>query len=136
MSNVNDIKIMELKKQIEEKRNKLNGVKKFVPITNCSIELDGERYNIQVLSQEQLTNLLIKLNSYIISAKELGLLDGYIISGYKAEEWFEDIKAKLDIISYKQEERKLRDMELKLDKLLSDEKKTELELSDIENMLK
>ena len=136
MSNINDIKIMELKEQIIEKRNKLNAIKKFSPITNCSIELDKERYNIQVLTREQLILLLVKLNSYFHSAKSLELLDDYIISGYKAEEWIVDMKARLDIISHKEEEKKLKEMEIKLDRMLSNEKKTELELSDIAEMLK
>ena len=136
MSNVNDIKIMELKEQIVVKRDKLNAIKKFSPVTNCSIELDGVRYNIQVLTREQLILLLVKLNSYFYSAKSLELLDDYIISGYKAEEWIVDMKARLDIISRKEEEKKLKEMEIKLDRMLSNEKKTELELSDIAEMLK
>ena len=136
MGNINDIKIMELKKQIVDKRDKLNAIKKFSPVTNCSIELDGVRYNIQVLSREQLILLLVKLCSYITSAKTLELLDDYIISGYKAEEWIIDMKARLEIISHKEEEKKLKLMEEKLDRLLSNEKKTELELSDIAKMLK
>lgn len=43
MSNVNDKKIMELKKQIAEKKTKLEGINRFVPITNCSVEIDGQR---------------------------------------------------------------------------------------------
>lgn len=136
MSNVNDIKIMELKKQIEDKKGKLNNTGKFVPVTNCSLELDGQRYNIQVLQKEQLIQLMIKINLYLISAKDLKLEEDYIISGYKVEDWITDMKAKLNILSKKDEERKLKVMEEKLDKLLSDEKKTELELNDIEAFLK
>ena len=137
MSNViNDSKIITLKNQISEKRKQIDKIKKFTPITNCSIEVDGIRSNIQVLVKEQLIALVIKLNSYVSSAKELGLLDEYTISGYKAEDWITDIKSKLDIVSRKDEERKLKDMEEKLDRLLSNEKKTELEINEIENMLK
>lgn len=136
MSNVNDAKIMELKKQIEDKKEKLNKTGKFVPVTNCSLELDGQRYNIQVLQQEQLIQLMIKVNLYLMSAKDLKLEEDYIINGYKAEEWIVDMKARLDILSRKDEERKLKVMEEKLDKLLSNEKKTELELNEIAEFLK
>ena len=137
MSNViNDSKIITLKNQISEKRRQIDKIKKFTPITNCSIEVDGIRSNIQVLAKEQLIALVVKLNSYMSSAKELGLLDEYAISGYKIEDWIADIKSKLDIVSRKDEERKLKDMEEKLDRLLSNEKKTELEINEIENMLK
>jgi hypothetical protein len=136
MSNINDKKIMELKQQIAEKKVKLEGINRFVPVTNCSLELDGQRYNLNTLQKEQLIQLMIKVNLYSISAKDLKLDEDYIISGYKPEEWITDMKAKLNVISKKDEERKLKAMEEKLDRLLSDEKKTELELNDIEAMLK
>jgi len=125
----NDLKIMELKKQIEEKKIKLGKSQKFSPITNCSIELNGIRVNIQVLTKEQLTTLLIKLNSYAISAKDLGI--DFVISGYHVVEWITDIKSKLDFVSCKEEENKLKVMESKLHQLLSNEKKVELEIDEI-----
>ena len=45
----NDELILQLKKQIEDKKKALRATEKFTPITNCSIELDGVRQNIQVL---------------------------------------------------------------------------------------
>lgn len=136
MSNINDTKIIELKKQIEEKRKKLEGIKKFTPITNCSIEADGIRYNINVLTKELLISLVVKLHSYRLSAKDLGLLDDYFISGYKVDEWITDLKARLDVVSCKDEERKLKTLEDKLENMLSNEKKVELELSEIAELLK
>lgn len=133
--NKNDEKILELKNKIKEKKNKLNKINKFTPITNCSLELDEERYNINVLNKGVIIHLLVKLNSYKNSAKELEVLDDYIIGGYKIEDWIDDLKSKLDILSVKDEERKLKVMEDKLNKLLSDDKKVELELNEIENLL-
>jgi hypothetical protein len=130
----NDSKIMELKKQIEEKKAKINKSQKFTPITNCSIEVDGVRHNLQVLSKEQLISLMVKLNAYAISAKDLGV--EYIVSGYIVSDWIIDIKAKLDFVSRKEEENKLKVMESKLDQLLSNEKKVELELDEIASLLK
>jgi len=131
----NDKKIMELKKQIEEKKNKVSKSQKFAPITNCSVEVDGQRYNIQVLTKEQLITLMVKLNSYSMSAKDLEL-DGFVISGFEVSNWIQDIKSKLDYVSRKEEENKLRIMEAKLDQLLSNEKKVELELDEIASFLK
>jgi len=125
----NDKKIMELKKQIEEKKIKLGKSQKFTPITNCSIELDGVRVNIQVLNKEQLIILLVKLNSYEKSAKELEI--DFVISGYHVIDWILDIKSKLDFVSRKEEENKLKVMESKLHQLLSNEKKVELEIDEI-----
>jgi len=125
----NDSKIMILKKQIEDKKAKLIKSQKFSPITNSSIELDGVRTNIQVLNKEQLTYLLVKLNSYALSAKDLEI--DFIISGYYIADWITDIKSKLDFVSRKEEENKLKIMESKLHQLLSNEKKVELEIDEI-----
>ena len=101
MGNINDTKIIELKKQIKEKRDKLDSTKKFSPVTNCSIEVDGVRHNIQVLQKNQIITLMVKLNAYKISAEELELLDDYIISGYKVEDWITDLKTRLELVSRK-----------------------------------
>lgn len=135
MSNSNDQKIMELKKQIEIKKKKIGKIKRFSPITNCSIEVDGVRYNIQVLQKEQLIILLVKLNTYAMSAKELEILDDYKISGFHVMDWIRDLKAKIDVLDLKEEEQKLKAMESKLDLLLSNEKKVELEIEQIESLL-
>lgn len=133
MVNVNDQKIMELKKQIEEKKNKIKKSQKFTPITNCSIEVDGQRYNLQVLTKEQLITLAVKLNSYAMSAKDLEL--DFSISGFEINDWITDVKAKLDFVSRKEEENKLKVMETKLHQLLSNEKKVELEIEEIMSSL-
>lgn len=130
MAITNDQKIMDLKKQIEEKKAKLIKSQRFTPITNCSIEVEGVRHNIQVLTKEQLITLMVKINSYAMSAKDLGL-DSYNISGFDVVEWIQDIKSKLDFVSRKEEENKLKMMESKLHQLLSNEKKVELEIDEI-----
>jgi hypothetical protein len=137
MSNVNnDQRILELKKQIEIKKEKLKQSERFSPITNLSIEFEGDRYNLNVLQKPDLTTLLIRLNIYLISAKDLGVETEYIVSGYKLEDWITDIKAKMDILSRKDEERNLKALEGKLTKLLSEDKKVELELNEIADLLK
>lgn len=105
-------------------------------MTNCSIEVDGVRQNLQVLSKEQLISLMVKLNAYKLSAEDLGLEDNYTMSGYKLEDWITDMKLKLEVIAQREEESKLQAMETKLHVLLSNDKKVELEISEIENMLK
>ena len=132
----NDEKIIKLKQQIQDKRNELGSLKKFTPITNCILELDGVTTNIQILSKEKLALLLVKLNLYKMSIENLNMsFDKIMISGYDIRDWIMDILAKIDIISYKEEEQKLKTMENKLIELLSSEKKTELAIDEIEKML-
>lgn len=132
----NDQKIMELKRQIEEKKKKVGKSQKFAPVTNCSIELDGVRTNINVLAKSQIITMMVKLNAYAASARELELLNEYDISGYNVTDWISDLRAKLDFINRKDEESKLKLMESKLDLLLSNDKKVELELDEIASLLK
>ena len=68
-----------------------------------------------------------------MSAKDLGI--SLEISGYNIVEWITDIKCKIEIFEYKKKETELKALEVKLDKMLSDEKKTELELNEIAALL-
>lgn len=135
MTNTNDQRILELKKQIESKKEKLGKSSRFTPVTNCSLELDNVRINIQTLNKTDLTMLLIRMNSFLISSKDLGVDKDFKFSGYSLEEWITDIRSKLEVMSRKDEEKLLKSMEDKLLKLLSDGKKVELEINDIESML-
>jgi hypothetical protein len=131
----NDDKILELKKQITDKKLKLKGSSKFSPITNCILELDGVNYNLNVLNLTQLKKLAIKVNSYLTSLNNLGF-DLVEYSGYGLGDWEKDILSKLSSLSRKEEENNLRALEDKLDILLSNDKRVELELGAIENLLK
>jgi len=132
----NDQRIIKLRNQIEIKKEKIGDVLKLVPLTNCSLELDGERFNLHTLQKDPLTLLLIKLNLYKMSAVELKVGQDFKIGGYLIEEWMIDIEARLKFLANKDEKLKLRKMEDKLKDMLSDNKKVELEIDEIENLLK
>lgn len=131
----NDDRIIELKNQIEIKKKELTNKRvKFTPETNCVLELEGTNYNLNVCTEEILTLLMIKLNTYIMSANDL-VVSIPTMSGYPIDLWISDIKNKLAVTTIKREETNLKRMEAKLDKLLSDDKKTELELDEIASLL-
>lgn len=133
----NDDKILQLKEQIVKKKEQLGKSQKFVPVTNCILELDGVRYNLNVLnSREQIIPILVKLNAYKVSAIQLEVLESYFISGYNVLDWIKDLQSRMDYVSRKEQEANLKQMESKLDLLLSNEKKVELEISAIEDSLK
>ncbi|MEG1044795.1 MAG: hypothetical protein RSF81_08510 [Oscillospiraceae bacterium] len=132
----NDKKILEMKSQIAIKKDELSKRKgRFIPATNCSLEMDGVRVNIQTLTKEQLQMLFIKLNMYLKSAEEFKMENCCNFSGYNVIDWMQDVQSKLKVMSFKDEENKLKIMESKLEALLSSEKKTELELDEIASML-
>lgn len=128
MAMKNDERVLLLKKQIDEKRNGL-AAQKFSPKTNCIIDLDGQKYNINVLQVNELELLLVKLSVYSEFAENLGFK--LVISGYLINEWITDIDQKLAVIKDKKKRDELKELENRLDKLLSDEKKTELILDEI-----
>lgn len=135
MSNANDARILEMKKQIEKKKEELGVASRFNPITNCSFELDDERYNINALSKEKLVLLAVKLQAYLIAAKTLELAEIFELSGYHVSDWISDIMQKLQILKRTDEAKNLKVMEDKLGRMLSETKKVELEIDDIASFL-
>lgn len=133
MATKNDERVLQLKEIIDKKKLELKGAKKFTPMTNCILDMEGQKYNLNVLQLNDLQMLLVRLNMYLMSAKDLGI--NLEISGYNITEWITDIKCKIEIFEYKQKEADLKALEAKLDKMLSDEKKTELELDEIAALL-
>ena len=131
----NDDRILELKKQVENKKKEIAKKNvKFVPETNLVIEINGIKANINVLNEKDLKSLLVILNMYRMSSADLEMND-FEISGYKVDQWMNDVKAKINMKTLKREETELKELESKLDKLLSDDKKTELELDSIAALL-
>lgn len=130
----NDERVLQLKKIIDEKKLELKSAKRFVPLTNCVLNLEGLSYNLNVLQLDDLKLLLVKLNMYLMSGNDLDI--GVNISGYSVAEWMSDVKYKIEILEHKKKESELKVLEAKLDKMLSDEKKTELELDEIATLLK
>lgn len=131
----NDDRILELKKQVENKKKEIAKKNvKFVPETNLIIEINGQKTNINVLSENDLKSLLVILNMYRMSSADLEMND-FEISGYKVDKWMNDVRAKINMKTLKNEEAELKRLEEKLDKLLSEDKKTELELDSIAALL-
>ena len=132
MATKNDERVLQLKKLIEEKRSELS-TERFVPMTNLVLDMDDKKYNLNVLQENELRFLMIKLNAYAMSADDLK--EELVISGYDVNAWLADICGKLAIMTDKKKRDELKALEAKLDKMLSDEKKTELELDEIAALL-
>lgn len=131
----NDDRIMLLKKQIEEKKVALMAAKSNEPYkTTCVIDLGGNKINIHVLKTDELAMLLVKLNAYRMSAENLGM-QLFAISGYDVNMWMDDVKKRIAMLKSKETERELKAAEEKLNALLSEDKKTELEIDNIEALL-
>lgn len=127
----NDDQILMLKQRIEAKKKEIGQIRRFSPLTSCSIELDGARYNLHSADRSTLILLLCKLHNLDTAAEGLGYSEQCMINGFPTSSWISDIQDKLGIMAQKSELEKLKAMEAQLDKLLSDDKKTELEIGNI-----
>lgn len=131
----NDIKILQLRKKIEDKQKALFKIDKFVPSTTCILKIDGETKNLHVMNRSELQYYYVKLKSYKKVADE-DFVGDFEMCGFPISNWIDDISNKLAIMDQKNTEKQLIDMNNKLNKLLSEEKRTELELEEIDNLLK
>ena len=132
-----DARVTTLRKQIETKRDAIKSrSSKFIPVTNCSLELDGTRYNLHTLDTIALIFVGAKLQSLIAGADTLFHgANGLIISGYTASDWVIDIKSRIEAVAVRSEEAQLRTLDAKLKELLSSDAKTEMALNEIEALL-
>ena len=130
----NDERILKLREQIEAKRKEIGAAKKFVPVTNASMTMLGERYNLHTLDKDATMALMVNVNLLRMSADDLEL-ENYKISGFLVEDWIADLKARLAYLETKDERRRLDKLEVELERLLSEEKQTELMLDKIAESL-
>lgn len=133
--NKNDTKNEALVKQIEQKEKTL--VKPNIQLkTNCSLNIFGSTKNLNVCNKEALVLLKVQLNMMGISAKDMGIsADEVIIGGFSLTDWMSDINAKIELCEYNDAKTALAKMKDKLNKLLSEDRRTEMALNDIESML-
>lgn len=133
----NDDRILVLKKQIEEKKKELGKQPRFSPVTTCMFNYDGNRVNIHTLtSVKDINTMLVYFNIYAMSAENLGInCEDVCIDGYSVTDWMEDLNTKKAVVEYNEKKSQLNALEKKLDKLLSDDKKTELEIDAIADLI-
>jgi superfamily I DNA/RNA helicase len=91
--------------------------------------------NLNTLNEEELKSLLVYLSLFKKESDELQLWE-LQLHWFNLSDYISDIKSKLDEIKYKYKIKQLKEMEDKLEKLLSDDKRKELELDSLNDLLK
>ena len=135
--NTNDKKIIELQETITAKKESLNlDYEKFCPITNCILHLGGMDYNLNIMNRESLVNLLVFFNSQLLSAVDLDMADDLFFCGYHVYDWIKDIKNKIGCIDYRENKKKLDNMEQKLEEFISNDLKASREIEKMSDMIK
>lgn len=133
----NDERILELKKQIEEKKKDLGKQPRFSPVTTCLFTYNGNKVNMHTLtSVKEINTMLVYFNTYVMSANDLDIdCNDIVFDGFSVSDWMEDLKMKKEVVEYTAKKAQLTSLEKKLDKLLSDDKKTELEIEAIAGLI-
>lgn len=133
----NDEKILALKKTIEKRKEELGKKEPLAPLTSCSLDFEGTRYNLHAINDmNMLAYIMCKLHTLEMAAADLELDESaLVLSGFAVSDWMHDLKAKAALVKRQAKEAELKAFEKKLDALLSADKKTELEIDSIAEML-
>lgn len=124
----NDRLILQLKKEVEEKKEKLARAVNFRPITNMSLVIFGITYNLHVNNVNELRFLEAFLNS--LNNNSL------IISNNTIENWLSDITTKITMKDIAEEQKELDLMEKELESLLTNETRVSLKLDKLASKIR
>ena len=136
MSTKNDEMILQLKKKVEEQKTELAKLPRTLQSeTSTVFRQDAENLNLRVMSIEQLKLLKVKLHAYTMAAADLEMeQDEVVISGFSIDKWMHDIDMQISVLTRTEKEKKLKETEATLNRMLSDDKRTELELQELAKM--
>ena len=136
MSTKNDEMILQLKKKVEEQKAELVKLPRTLQSeTSTVFRQDTENLNLRVMSGEQLNLLKVKLHTYEMAATDLKIgIDEVVISGFSIDKWMHDIDMQISVLTRAEKEKKLKETEATLNRMLSDDKRTELELQELAKM--
>jgi hypothetical protein len=135
MASKNDKVILELQKQIKEKKLLLNKTQKFVPITNCSFPINGSNVNLHVADKETLLRLIAYLKSMELGLKYILPEEVLTFNGFTSEQWLHDVLCKFNNLNISSEKERLSELEKKLHNLLSVDTKVSLEIENLKKSI-
>jgi len=143
MATEKDKIIDQLFEVIQTKKSEIEKTEKAKWQTNCSFAYDSDsnkRYNIQTVNDinqivDMLAHLIINRDSITIAAKTLGVNPKFEWMGFSFEQWEADFKTRVEKIQIFAKKQELKTLEDRLDKLVSKEKREELELAAIKKEL-
>lgn len=135
-----DLLIDQLLAKVEEKKKQIEKIKNPVFKTNLSFPMEmfgnGNRINLNVVPDETLFSLLVHLDSLI--HKSYGAYEVEFPSkwfGFKLEDWRDDILLMIKKKHSQTQVSELRAIETKLNSLISEDKKKDIELQNLSKLL-
>lgn len=139
-----DNKTIALIAEVKRRKEEISRLEKPNWKTNCSFSYtENSSQSTNLHTEMNVRNLLCmaaflkeKERAYIEVAKELEVeAPPFTWAGYPVDEWLYDIKTRINKIQITSKKKKLEQLEERLNKIISPEKRAELELQDIMNEL-
>ena len=141
MAKKNDALVEQLLKKVEEKKAQIQKIKNPSFKTNLSLPVDGTttRINLNVASPELLFRILVDLETRIEKsdsvAKKYDVVFDNAWHGYTLEDWRDDVVLKIRQSQAQRQVNELREVEKKLNSLMSEDKRTNMELEKLSTLL-
>ena len=142
MAKKNDALVGQLLKRVDEKKAQIKKIKNPSFKTNLSLPIDGTttRINLNVASPELLFSILVTLETRIeksqIVAEKHDVVFDNAWHGFTLEDWRDDVVLKIKQSQAQRQVVELRTIEKKLEGLMSEDKRTNIELEKLEDLLK
>lgn len=132
MTNKDEI-VQKLIKIVQEKKQAIEKAEKPKWETNCVLMIDGKTSNIRTIRTienaiELYTNILSAFKMHSEACGLLGVSSEFKFNGFSFDQWTNDFKNVTTLLNLNVMKSELAQDEAKLDKLVSKEKREELEL--------
>lgn len=125
--NKNDEKIFKLKEKLEERKKNLGEKPSNHFITNCMFTMFGITYNLHTMNTFGLNMIFSWLKG--LDNPEL------VLGNYKVKDYLTDILNKMVILDYNKNLADIKELESKLDALISAETKTSIEIDKLADLI-
>lgn len=142
MSSKKDKMIDELFKVIQDKKSAIEKTERAKWQTNCSFAFgpNDSRINIQTVSEVKVIVgmygfLMNQSDAFHKASEKLGVDVVFEWQGFTFDQWENDFKTRVEKIQITTKKKELNDLTSRLDKLVSKEKREEMELLDIQKEL-
>jgi hypothetical protein len=136
---ITDSEIFQIKEKIFQKKKELESISKPQWKTNCNIEIFGKKQNLHVSTMGDCHTILSFLLTMQEKSEEASSILGYddtpFYMGYPLADWIHDVTMRGKILNKKRMEEKFVILNSKLDALLSDDAKREIEIKEIKKLL-
>jgi len=140
MAKKNDNLVAQLLKKVEEKKEQIKKIKNPDFTTNLSFPIleSNTRLNLNAVDEDVLFYLLVKIDtmkSAAVIAKKEDIVYDELWGSFKLDEWYNDIVLKIKQRQAQRQVAELKTIENKLKGLMSEDKRTNMELESLSKLL-